>query len=84
MLIDPDGWILPEVTQALGMTGLIALAIGIATVALPRTWVTGLRLEMDDTRLAGALRLLVVGVALPVALILVVSGTFSPFLYFRF
>ena len=83
-LLNPAGWILPEVTRALGTTGLIALAIGIATVALPRTWVTGVRLELDPSPLAGALRFLVVTVALPVALIMAVSGTFSPFLYFRF
>jgi len=83
-LLRPGGPVSPEAIAALGLYGSIALVVGVSSVLLPRTWVTGRRLEFDATPLAGALRLLTVGVALPIALILVIAGTFSPFLYFRF
>ena len=80
----PSGPVSPEAIAALGVFGSIALVVGISSVLLPRTWVTGRRLEFDATPLAGALRLATIGVAMPIALILVIAGTFSPFLYFRF
>jgi hypothetical protein len=46
--------------------------------------VVGRALAYGEGSLVNAGRALIVGIGLPVALILVVSGTFSPFLYFRF
>ena len=83
-LLRPGGPVPPEVTTALGLYGSIALVVGVSSVLLPRTWVTGRVLEFDATPLAGALRLVTVGIALPIALVLVIAGTFSPFLYFQF
>jgi hypothetical protein len=46
--------------------------------------VTGVRLENPIPRAHRVLRLAVVGLVLPAALVFVISGTFSPFLYFQF
>ena len=62
----------------------MCLAFGAGSVLLPRTWVTGVRLENPLVARHRLLRLAVVGVVLPAALVLVISGTFSPFLYFQF
>lgn len=67
------------------MTGRLAITLALAsTVALlPRGFVLGPYL-LQPSRRALAARCAVLGGALPWALILVVSGTFSPFLYFQF
>jgi hypothetical protein len=53
-------------------------------VLIPATWVTGVHLADPSARWDRALRLAAVGVVLPAALVLVVVGSFSPFLYFQF
>ena len=67
------------------LTGRAAITLALAsTVALlPRGFVLGPYLQ-QPTRRALAARAAVLAVALPYALVLVVSGTFSPFLYFQF
>jgi alginate O-acetyltransferase complex protein AlgI len=62
----------------------IALAIGCASVLLPRDWVTGVRLERASIPAIRALRLAVVAVVFPAAVSFLVAGDFSPFLYFQF
>ncbi|MEZ5243749.1 MAG: MBOAT family O-acyltransferase [Acidimicrobiales bacterium] len=69
------------------MTTRVALTLAAATIGvvlLPRHFVAGPALV--DPRSRGALvgRALVMLVALPSALLLVASGSFSPFLYFQF
>lgn len=63
---------------------MIALVIGAGSVLIPRTWVTGVRLENPSTLPIRALRLTMVVAILPASLLVVMAGTFSPFLYFQF
>jgi hypothetical protein len=72
------------VSYTMGPLVGVAIVVGAATVLLPRTWVTGVRLERDGSRLAGVLRFASVAVLFPVALVVLVTGQFSPFLYFQF
>ena len=72
------------VRVALDPLATICLVFGAGSVLLPRTWVTGVRLENPLVASHRALRLVVVGLVLPAALVFVISGTFSPFLYFQF
>ena len=83
-LLRPAGGLTPDVVLALDPLAAIALAVGVASVAIPRWWVTGVRLEHAPTWTVRGLRLATVGVVLPVALVFLVAGTFSPFLYFQF
>jgi alginate O-acetyltransferase complex protein AlgI len=62
----------------------IALAIGCASVLLPRDWVTGVRLERVSVPWIRVLRFAVVALVFPVAISFLVAGDFSPFLYFQF
>ncbi|HEX2755445.1 MAG TPA: MBOAT family protein [Candidatus Limnocylindrales bacterium] len=79
------GLILPlDVRVALDPLATACLVFGAGSVLLPRTWVTGVRLENPLPRAHRVLRLVVIGVVLPAALVFVISGTFSPFLYFQF
>ncbi len=74
----------PAIRLALDPLAVICLAIGVASVAIPRTWVTGVRLEHAPTWPVRALRLTTVAVVFPVAIVFLLSGTFRPFLYFQF
>jgi alginate O-acetyltransferase complex protein AlgI len=71
------------VDQTLTPEPLLALAVGVSTVLLPRDFVLG-RIVQD--RWAGAPLAARAGVlaVLPFAAIAVAAGSFSPFLYFRF
>jgi alginate O-acetyltransferase complex protein AlgI len=73
-----------SVRVALDPLATLCLVFGAGSVLLPRTWVTGVRLENPLVASHRALRLVVVGLVLPAALVFVISGTFSPFLYFQF
>jgi len=83
-LLRPVGGLTPDVALALDPLAAVALAIGVASIAIPRWWVTGVRLEQASSWTVRGLRLATVGVVLPVALVFMISGTFSPFLYFQF
>jgi alginate O-acetyltransferase complex protein AlgI len=63
---------------------VIALIVGATSLLLPAGWVTGVRLQREESSRAGALRAATVAIALPVACLAVIAGGFSPFLYFRF
>jgi alginate O-acetyltransferase complex protein AlgI len=73
-------------TAARALDPLAALAIGIgcATVLLPRDWVTGVRLEQIGAARLRFLRLAAVGIVFPAAIVFLIAGDFSPFLYFQF
>ncbi len=62
----------------------VALAIGSLIFFVPRHWAIGPVIEHADTKVAAGLRLILVCVALPLTLILIINGTYSPFLYFQF
>jgi len=71
------------VGAAVGRRVLITLALASTVALLPRDFVGGLYL-LRSHRWAVAARVATLAVALPYALLLVVGGTFSPFLYFQF
>jgi alginate O-acetyltransferase complex protein AlgI len=73
-----------SMARVLDPLATIALAIGCASVLLPRDWVTGVRLEGASIPAVRVLRLAVVAVVFPVAISFLVAGDFSPFLYFQF
>jgi alginate O-acetyltransferase complex protein AlgI len=71
------------VSQAFTGQAKVALAIGLATVALPRDLVLGRVLQERWTGAPLVARGVVVAV-LPYSVLLIAAGSFSPFLYFRF
>jgi alginate O-acetyltransferase complex protein AlgI len=73
----------PAVDAALQGQAVLALAVGLATVLLPRDLVLG-RVVMDRWSGAPLLARGAVLVTLPYAAIVVAAGSFSPFLYFQF
>ena len=73
-----------DLRLALDPVAVICLVWGVGSVLLPRDWVTGVRLQDPRGARDRVLRLAAVGVLLPAAILLVVSGSFSPFLYFQF
>ncbi len=77
------GSLAPGVESALGRQQAIALALGLASVALPRDFVTGKFVMGAWSGAPLAARFGVVGLA-PYAAIVVAAGSFSPFLYFQF
>jgi alginate O-acetyltransferase complex protein AlgI len=82
-LFRPTGGLTPDLALALDPLATIALAIGVGSVAIPRWWVTGVQLERAPTWTLRGLRAATVGVVLPMALVFLIAGTFSPFLYFQ-
>jgi len=83
-LLQPTGGLTTDVALALDPLAAIVLAIGCASVLLPRDWVTGVRLQEARPRATRVLRVASVAVVFPAAVIFLVAGGFSPFLYFRF
>ena len=80
----PGGQMPFEVTLVLEPLAIAALVAGAASALIPPTWVTGVRLAYPDVTANRLARLATAAVLLPVALILVLTGSFSPFLYFQF
>lgn len=74
----------PGVVPALTHQAVLALCVGCLSFVAPYWWVIGPRLDEGEGRAAAALRFAVVFVGLPLALLLVITGSFSPFLYFQF
>ncbi len=79
------GGVTPEtVLNAVDTRALLALGLGAASVLLPGNVVGG-RLVTSWQGLRGAaVRIAEVAVAFPYSLIIVASGSFSPFLYYQF
>ena len=74
----------PAVINVLTTRGVVTLGVASASVLLPRWFVGGIVVSAG-TGVGPALgRFAVMAVALPYALMLVVSETFKPFLYFQF
>ena len=77
-------WALPaEVTAALSNKAVLVLATGSAVVLLPRDFVMGPYLILAGRRPAFARAALLLAAA-PYAFLIVLTGSFSPFLYFQF
>jgi alginate O-acetyltransferase complex protein AlgI len=83
-LVRPGFRIPPEVAVTLGPLAILCLVFGAASVLIPGSWVTGVRLENPAPVVNRLLRLGMVGVVLPAAIVLILAGSFSPFLYFQF
>lgn len=77
-----------ELPPVVGLTvtpvAMLAIAVGVASVLLPTSWVTGVRIEFENSRRAGVLRSVVLVGVLPLALVVAAAAGFSPFLYFQF
>ena len=62
---------------------LLVLAISMTVVLVPRSF-SGNRLLTGDSAPSTFARIGTLGVALPLAAVLILGGSFSPFLYFQF
>lgn len=73
-------------TQAPGESrqAMLALGVGCLSFIAPYWWAVGPRLDEGRGLVPATLRVLTVFVGLPIALVLVITGSFSPFLYFQF
>ena len=74
----------PSMIAAFTMKNSIAFAVGLAAFFLPATWVTGTWLISTDRPTTRTYRLATVGIVMPLSLMVVATGSFSPFLYFQF
>ena len=80
------------IAKELTLQGMLGLVIGASSFVVPRRWIVGaaidgLHEDVVDTRFvrfAPILRTVIVCVGLPIAIVLILGGTFSPFLYFQF
>jgi alginate O-acetyltransferase complex protein AlgI len=80
----PGGSLPLDVALAAEPLALAALLLGCASALIPASWVTGVRLTQPDLSINRVARLATAAFLLPAALVLVLTGTFSPFLYFQF
>ena len=85
------GAINPQIITAMTAPNTLMLFVGVLSFTLPKTWVTGPKLnELDVNGLASTgakpqvLRLAYVLVAVPLSMALIFANGFSPFLYFQF
>jgi alginate O-acetyltransferase complex protein AlgI len=84
-MLTPHGFSLgPGVETALTNQALLVGCLALLVVLFPRRLVIGRALAGGQGNLVNTGRAGIVALGLPLALVLVVSGTFSPFLYFRF
>jgi alginate O-acetyltransferase complex protein AlgI len=83
-LLHPGGGLTADVAIALDPMAAIALLIGIASVAIPRDWVTGVELQRATVPSIKVMRLASVGLIFPMSIVFLVAAGFSPFLYFQF
>jgi alginate O-acetyltransferase complex protein AlgI len=84
MLVPDTRGLTDLVNAALTNQRLVILLVSLLVVLLPTHPVTGPLLESSRGRTATAIRIGVMTVGLAYSVILIASGTFSPFLYFQF
>jgi alginate O-acetyltransferase complex protein AlgI len=84
MLVPDTRGLTDLVNAALTNQRLVILLVSLLVVLLPTHPVTGPLLESSRGRAATAIRIGVMTAGLAYAVILIASGTFSPFLYFQF
>jgi alginate O-acetyltransferase complex protein AlgI len=80
----PGGTLPVDFALAAEPLAVAMLVIGCASAVIPASWVTGVRLQQPQLQVNRLARLATAAVLLPAALVLVLTGTFSPFLYFQF
>lgn len=73
-----------SIAATLDLQTIATLALGSLIFLAPRSHAVGLVVEESTTKRSAVYRLALVLIALPVTLILILGGTFSPFLYFQF
>jgi alginate O-acetyltransferase complex protein AlgI len=78
-LVDLDG-----VVRATDLRELVVLGVAGSTLLLPRTFFGGRLVAEARGWRPGAARVALFAIAFPITILLIVSGTFSPFLYFQF
>jgi alginate O-acetyltransferase complex protein AlgI len=83
-LLRPGGTVPVDFALAAQPLAVAALVFGCASALIPAKWVTGVRLMDPTTRPIRVLRAGFALVVLPAAMVFVLTGTFSPFLYFQF
>jgi alginate O-acetyltransferase complex protein AlgI len=83
-MIVPTGGVTDAVSQALTSQATFVLVLAAGIVLLPGGRSGGRWLAESAGRVAVAARAGVLGVALPLALVYALAGSFSPFLYFQF
>jgi alginate O-acetyltransferase complex protein AlgI len=83
-LVRPGVMLPPSLALALDPLALIALAIGILSLFLPASWVTGVQLQTGRARGLRAARAGMLVIVLPAAVAVMIAVGFSPFLYFQF
>lgn len=70
--------------RTISIQSILGLTIGSFIFLAPRQQTLGPVLEESKTTLAAVLRFALTLLALPLTLMLIINGTFSPFLYFQF
>jgi alginate O-acetyltransferase complex protein AlgI len=83
-MFSAGGFTPQALTTALDTRALLAMVVGSASVLLPGNMVGGLLVTGWRGSRGAALRIAEVAVALPIVMIVVASGSFSPFLYYQF
>jgi alginate O-acetyltransferase complex protein AlgI len=83
-MFSPGGFTPEAITNAVDTRALLALAAGIASVLLPGDIVGGLLVTGWQGLRGTAVRFAEIAIALPYSMIIVASGSFSPFLYYQF
>jgi alginate O-acetyltransferase complex protein AlgI len=78
------GYFSTAMLRLVSVQSIIALSLGTLVFFAPAKHALGPIIEDSDTTLAAILRILLAFVALPLTLMLIINGTFSPFLYFQF
>ena len=83
-MFDVSGWIGTVGLEGLTNRQTVLLALTSLVVLLPRSFVLGRFVEYSRARLADVTRLAFVTVGVSYASLLVMAGSFSPFLYYQF
>jgi alginate O-acetyltransferase complex protein AlgI len=78
------GETIPALEAALSTKAVATLILGSLVFFLPRDFVLGPIVQRSHGRIAAASRAVVMVAGLPYAVLLLASGSFSPFLYFQF
>ena len=84
MLVPDTRGLTDVINVALTNQRMVILLVALLVVLLPTHPVTGPLLESSRSRIAGGVRIGVMTAGLAYSVILIASGTFSPFLYYQF
>jgi len=84
LMFVPNGAVSHVVSAAANRQSVVVLALSVLVFVVPPTFVVGRWLDDSVGRAAAGARLAVAALGAPCAALVVATGTFSPFLYFRF